>query len=85
MKYVLAVDGSDHSLDATRAFEALSPAEKLVVLNAVSMPGIPYPAMGAGVAKDLAVTVERAMKEEGNRIIEQAWCLLPLHAGKTEQ
>jgi len=85
MKYVLAVDGSDHSLDATRVFEALSPAEKLVVLNVVSVPGIPYPALGAGVAKDLAVTVERAMKEEGNRIIEQAVSLLPLHVGKTEQ
>jgi hypothetical protein len=51
MKYVLAVDGSDQSLDATRVFEALSPAENLVVLNAVNVPGIPYPAMGAGVAK----------------------------------
>lgn len=85
MKYVLAVDGSDQSLDATRVFEALSPAEKLVVLNVVSVPGIPYPALGAGVAKDLAVTVERAMKEEGSRIIEQAVSLLPIHVGKTEK
>ena len=85
MKYVLAVDGSDQSLDATRVFEALSPAEKLVVLNVVNVPGIPYPAMGAGVAKDLSVTVERAMKEEGERLIDQAISLLPLHAGKTEK
>ncbi|MGD9851170.1 MAG: universal stress protein [Nitrospirales bacterium] len=85
MKYVLAVDGSDQSLDATRVFEALSPAETLVVLNVVSVPGIPYPAMGAGVAKDLAVTVERAMKEEGERMIEQAVSLLPLHIGRTEK
>jgi nucleotide-binding universal stress UspA family protein len=85
MKYVLAVDGSDQSLDATRVFEALSPAENLVVLNAVNVPGIPYPAMGAGVAKDLSVTVERAMNEEGERIIDQAVSLLPLHIGATEK
>ncbi len=85
MKYVLAVDGSDQSLDATRIFEALSPAEKLVVLNVVHVPGIPYPAMGAGVAKDLSVTVERAMKEEGERLLDQAMSLLPLHVGKTEK
>ncbi|MDR4493860.1 MAG: universal stress protein [Nitrospirales bacterium] len=85
MKYILAVDGSDQSLDATRIFEALSPAEKAVVLNVVSVPNVPFPAMGVGVAKDLAITVERAMKEEGERMIEQAVSLLPLHVGKTEQ
>ena len=72
MKYLLAVDGSDQSLDATRAFEALTPAESLKVLHVVSVPGIPYPAMGANVAKDLAMTVERAMKEEGERALDQA-------------
>ena len=85
MKYVLAVDGSDESVNATRAFEGLSAGEKLVVLNVVNIPGIPYPAMGAGVAKDLSVTVERAMKEEGERLIDQAISLLPLHIGKTEK
>ena len=81
MKYLLAVDGSDQSLDATRAFEALTPAESLKVLHVVSVPGIPYPAMGANVAKDLAMTVERAMKEEGERALDQAEALLPLHSG----
>jgi len=81
MKYLLAVDGSDQSLDAVRAFEALTPAESLKVLHVVSVPGIPYPAMGANVAKDLAMTVERAMKEEGERVLDQAESLLPLHSG----
>ncbi len=85
MKYLLAVDGSDQSLDATRAFEALSPAKSLKVLNVVSVPGIPYPAMGAGVAKDLAMTVEQAMKEEGERAVEQAVSLLPLHPGSVSK
>ncbi len=85
MKYLLAVDGSDQSLDATRAFEALSPAESLKVLNVVNVPGIPYPAMGAGVAKDLATTVELAMKEEGERALDQAVSLLPLHPGSVSK
>ncbi|MEX2492241.1 MAG: universal stress protein [Nitrospirales bacterium] len=81
MKYLLAVDGSDQSLDATRVFEALTPAESLKVLHVVSVPGIPYPAMGTNVAKDLATTVELAMKEEGERTLDQAVSLLPLHPG----
>lgn len=81
MKYLLAVDGSDQSLDATRAFEALSPAESLIVLHVVNVPGIPYPAMGAGVAKDLSMAVDKAMREEGERVIDQAVSLLPLHPG----
>lgn len=85
MKYLLAVDGSDQSLDATRAFEALSPAENLKMLHVVNVPGIPYPAMGANVAKDLAMTVERAMKEEGERVLNQAVSLLHLHSGSVSK
>jgi len=85
MKYLLAVDGSDQSLDATRAFEALSPAERLNVLHVVNVPGIPYPAIGINVAKDLAMTVERAMKEEGERVLNQAVALLPLHPGSVSK
>ncbi len=85
MKYLLAVDGSDQSLDATRVFEALTPAESLKILHVVSVPGIPYPALGADVAKDLAMTVESAMKEEGERALEQAESLLPLHPGSVSK
>ncbi len=85
MKYLLAVDGSDQSLDATRVFEALTPAESLKVLHVVSVPGIPYPALGANVAKDLAMTVELAMKEEGERALDQAVSLLPLHPGSVSK
>lgn len=85
MKYLLAVDGSDQSLDATRAFEALTPAESLKILHVANVPGVPYPAMGAGVAKDLAMTVEKAMKEEGERALDQAVSLLPLHPGSVSK
>ncbi len=81
MKYLLAVDGSDQSIEATRAFENLSPAESLKLLHVVNVPGVPYPAMGADVAKDLTMAVEKAMMEEGERVLAQAESLLPLHAG----
>jgi nucleotide-binding universal stress UspA family protein len=47
----------------------------------VNVPGIPYPSIGAGIAKDLRLAVDKAMREEGERIIEQALSLLPLHPG----
>ena len=37
--------------------------------------------MGAGVAKDLSMAVDKAMREEGERVIDQAVSLLPLHPG----
>ena len=37
--------------------------------------------MGAGVAKDLSMAVEKAMREEGEHVIDQAVSLLPLHPG----
>ena len=85
MKFLLAVDGSDQSLDATRVLDALAPAESLEVLHVVNVPGIPYPAMGADVATDLAMTVELAMKEEGERVLSQAVSLLPLHVGSVSK
>lgn len=81
MKYLLAVDGSDQSVDAIRVFEALAPAESLKVLHVVHVPGVPYPAVGANVAQDLAMTVESMMREEGERVLDQAVSLLPLHPG----
>jgi nucleotide-binding universal stress UspA family protein len=81
MNYILAVDGSDQSIEAIRTFEALSPGESLMVLHIVNVPGIPYPAMGAGVAKDLSMAVDKALREEGERVINQAVSLLPLHPG----
>ncbi len=66
MKYLLAVDGSDQSVDAIRVFEALAPAESLKVLHVVHVPGVPYPAVGANVAQDLAMTVESMIGKKEN-------------------
>jgi len=83
MKVLLAVDGSDQSLDAVRAMGCLNPAETLTVLYVVHLPHLSYPTLGPNLNKDLALTVEQAMKEEGERLLNQAVSLLPPHHGRT--
>ena len=83
MKVLLAVDGSDQSFDAVRAMGCLSPAEPLVVLHVIHLPQLSYPTLGPNLNKDLALTVEQAMKEEGERLLDRSVSLLPPHHGMT--
>jgi len=85
MKVLLAVDGSNHSYDAVRAVECLSPAHPLTVLYVLNLPRLAYPTLGPNLDKELATTVEEAMREEGERIVDRAASLLPPHHGTTEK
>ena len=77
MKILLAIDGSEPSYEAARALSGLAPAERLTVLTVITLPGLSYPTLGKGLAKDLSMQVERAMREEATRILDQATSLLP--------
>ena len=81
MKILLAVDGSEQSYEAARALTGLAPAEELTVLSVVTVPGLSYPTLGAGLAKDLSMQVEQAMREEATRLLDQAVSVLPPHPG----
>ena len=83
MKVLLAVDGSDQAFDAVRAMGCLAPAQPLTVLHVLHLPHLMYPMLGPTLNKDLALTVEQAMKEEGERLLGQAVSLLPPHHGMT--
>ena len=83
MKVLLAVDGSDHSLDAVRAVECLTPAHPLTVLHVLNLPRLAYPTLGPNFDKELSMTVEAAMKDEGESIVNRAASLLPPHHGTT--
>jgi len=83
MKVLLAVDGSDQSFDAVRAMGCLAPAQPLTVIHVVNLPHLTYPTLGPNLDKDLALTVEQAMKEEGERFLDRAVSLLPPHHGMT--
>lgn len=85
MKVLLAVDGSDHSFDAVRAVECLSPAHPLTVLYVLNLPRLAYPTLGPNLDKELSMTVEEAMKEEGESLTNRAASLLPPHHGTTEK
>ncbi|MDX1411433.1 MAG: universal stress protein [Nitrospirales bacterium] len=81
MKTLLAVDGSEQSYEAARALTGLPPAEELTILTVVTVPGLSYPTLGAGLAKDLSMQVEQAMREEAEKILDQTVSILPPHPG----
>jgi len=81
MRTLLAVDGSDHSYDAVRAFSQLTRSDAVVVLHAIDVPAPAYPMMVPEVARDLYTAQERAMREEGEQVLRTAESLLPLNGG----
>jgi len=81
MKILLAVDGSDQSQEAVGALAGFAPADELILLHVIHIPGLSYPTIGAGLAKDLSMAVEQAMREEGEEVLKRALSNLPLHPG----
>ncbi|GJL63203.1 MAG: hypothetical protein NPIRA04_18570 [Nitrospirales bacterium] len=85
MKIILAVDGSEQSYEAVRGLSGLCRAEELTVLTVVDIPRLSYPTIGVELAKDLAIEVEKAMREEGERLLERVISLLPRHPGPVKK
>ncbi len=83
MKTLLAVDGSDNSYEAVRALKYLGRADQLILLHALNVPRPAYPMMMPEVADELYASLERSMREDGERLLNRAQSLLPLHAGPT--
>lgn len=81
MKILLAVDGSDQAYEAARALGHLAPAESLIVLHAMNVPEPAYPMMMPEVSQELYTTVERAMKEDGQRLLDRTVSILPFNTG----
>jgi len=81
MKTLLAVDGSDNSYEAVRALKYLTRADQLILLHALDVPRPAYPMMVPEVADELYKTLERSMREDGERLLDRVQSLLPPHAG----
>ena len=81
MRTLLAVDGSDQSYEAVRALSQMARSDAVILLHAVDVPAPAYPMMVPEVARDLSTAQERAMREEGERVLRTAASLLPLNAG----
>ncbi len=85
MKIILAVDGSEQSYEAARGLSGLAHADEVTVLTVVNVPGLSYPTIGAGIATDLAMQVEVAMREEGTQLLERVVSLLPPYCGPVKK
>jgi len=81
MRVLLAVDGSPHSQHATEAVGQLSSVKSLTVVHVVNLPRLSYPALGPDIAQDLAMTIEQAMREEGEHVLKRAMSHLSYHNG----
>lgn len=81
MRILLAVDGSDQSYEATRALAHVARADQLIVVHALDVPKPAYPMMMPEVAHELYATVERGMREDGERLLKRVASLLPMNTG----
>jgi len=81
MKTLLAIDGSDNSYAAVHALKYFARAEQLTLLHALDVPRPAYPMMLPQVAEELYKNLEQSMREDGERLLDRAQSLLPMHAG----
>lgn len=85
MRILVAVDGSDQSYEAARALAYLAPQREVIILHVLDVPKPAYPMMVPEVARELYTTVERGMREDGERLLERINSILPLHTGPTSK
>jgi nucleotide-binding universal stress UspA family protein len=81
MNTLLAVDGSDNAYEAVRALKHFRRADTLTLLHVLDVPRPAYPMMVPEVAEELYRTVEKGMREEGQRLLNHVASLLPAGAG----
>ena len=83
MNILLAVDGSDHSLEAVQALKYFAPAEQLTLLHVLNVTGSVYPMMATRGDIEEYKSREQSMQEDGERLLNRVQSLLPTHAGPT--
>jgi nucleotide-binding universal stress UspA family protein len=81
MNTLLAVDGSDNSYEAVRALKYFRRADRLTLLHVLDVRRPAYPMMIPEVADELYRTVEKSMKEDGQRLLDRIESLLPAGVG----
>ncbi len=81
MRTLLAVDGSDNSYEAVRALAHLARAEEVLLLHALDVPRPSYPMMVPNVATELYTTMEHALRDDGERLLNRVVSLLPMDIG----
>lgn len=85
MRYLLAIDGSEQSLEAVQVLADLCPAEKTIMLHALDVPNPTYPTMAPEAIRDLYRIVERDMRDDGQRLLDRTVTILPEGVGTVER
>ncbi|WP_447971474.1 universal stress protein [Nitrospira sp. M1] len=80
MRVLLAVDGSEHSKQASEVIRDLASVKNLTILHVIDLPRLSYPTLGPEIAKDLAITVEQAMRNEAEQVLKHTMTSLSTHA-----
>jgi nucleotide-binding universal stress UspA family protein len=81
MNTLLAVDGSDHSIEAVHALKYLARAEQLTLLHALDVLRSAIPTEMRRVDMEEHTAREQSMREDGERLLDRIQSLLPMHAG----
>ncbi len=81
MKILLAVDGSDHSLEAVHALKYFAQAEQVTLLHALNVAKLVQPMMATRGDMEEYAAHEQSMREEGERLLDRVQSLLPMNAG----
>ena len=82
---LIPVDGSSQAEEAVRSVQALSLPERILLLHSIAIPQLAYPGTGMSVGHDYSKEAEKALRQEGSRILEKAASLLPRECGQVSQ
>ena len=85
MRVLLAVDGSEYSNRAAEGVRGLVSVKSLTVLHVLDLPRLTYPMLGPEIAKDLAMTVEQAMRAEGEQVLKRTMSHLSSHIAPVDK
>jgi nucleotide-binding universal stress UspA family protein len=81
MHTLLAVDGSDHSMEAVHALKYFAQAEQLTLLHALDVLRSARLTDVRRVDMEEQTALEQSMREDGERLLDRIQSLLPMHAG----
>jgi nucleotide-binding universal stress UspA family protein len=81
MNTLLAVDGSDHSIEAVHALKYFAQAEQLTLLHALDVLRSSRLTDVRRVDMEEHTALEQSMREDGERLLDRIQSLLPMHAG----
>lgn len=82
MHVLLAVDGSEQSLQAAQALRYLSDIDSVLVLHAVHLPRPSYPLVSPEWTDEWYRTTEQRLREDGRALLERMRECLPSDVGR---